>query len=374
MKFPAIAVLLGLAAIPALAQRPAPTINTETPEGILLQLIGQESDEAKKITLMEEFISRYAAHNGVPWVHGQMIASYTKAGQFDKAMAAAETLLATYPLDAEAAHGALKAAEGKKDPDAVLKWAVRTSEAARKAAAAPKAGDEEDEDYKRRVDYDKQVDTYTEYSLFATALQTADPAKKAQLFRALEERAPQSQYMAQSYGPYFLALSQAGDTAGATGVAERAIAKDSAIEEMLAFVGDVYLRENREPDKVLAYSTRLVDQVSVKAKPEGVSDADWQKWKSQLLGLGFWLQGGVYSAQNKFPEAEKALGAALPHLAGNDEIRAAALFHLGVASFKLGKIAEAMKFTEQCVAIKSAYQAMAQSNLKAIKAQYRVVK
>jgi tetratricopeptide (TPR) repeat protein len=303
-----------------------------------------------------------------------MIASYTKAGQFDKAMAAAEKLLAQNPLDAEAAHGALKAAEGKKDPDAVLKWAVLTSEAARKAAAAPKTGDEEDEDYKRRVDYDKQLDTYTQYSLFATAIQTSDPAKKAPLFRALEERAPQGQYMAQSYNPYFLALNQTGDTAGATGVAERAIARDSATEEMLAFVGDVYVRGNREPDKVLAYSTRLVDQVSAKPKPEGVSDADWQKWKTQLLGLGYWMQGAVFSAQNKFAEAEKTLSTALPYLAGNDEVRAAALFHLGVASYKLGKIAEAVKFTEQCIAIKSSYQATAQSNLKAIQAQYRVLK
>lgn len=374
MKTPAIVVFLGLFAAPAVAQRPTPTINTETTEGVLLQQIGQELDEAKKIALLEEFISKYPAHNGVPWVYGLMISNYTKAGQFDKAMAAAEKLLALNPLDAEASHDALKAAEGKKDPDAVLKWAVRTSEAARKAAAAPKASDEVDEDYGRRVDYDKQVDHYTEYSLFATALQTADPAKKAQLFRALEERAPQGQYMAQSYNPYFLALNQTGDAAGATNVAERAIARDLANEEMLAFVGDVYLRGNREPDKVLAYSTRLVDQVSAKPKPEGVSDADWQKWKTQLLGLGYWMQGAVLSAQNKFAEAEKTLSTALPYLADNDEVRAAALFNLGVVSFKLGKIPEAVKFTEQCIAIKSAYQAKAQSNLKEIKAQYRVVK
>jgi tetratricopeptide (TPR) repeat protein len=374
MRIPAVFTLAALFAALGFAQRPAPTINTETPEGILYQQIGQESDEAKKIALMEEFLSKFPSHEGAPAIQALSIASYTKAGQFDKAMAAAESLLAKYPLDVESAHGALKAAEGKKDPDAVRKWAVQTSEAARKAAAVPKAGDEEDEDYKRRVDYDKQVDTYTEYSLFATAIQTADAAKKAELLRALDQRAPESQYLAQAFPQYFVALSQTGDTAGAVAVAERAIAKNAANEEMLAYVGDVYLRENREPDKVLAYSAKLVEQVNAKPKPQGVADADFEKWKTQLLGLGYWMEGAVYSAQTKFAEAEKALTAALPLLAGNDEIRAGALFHLGVASYKLGKIAEAMKYTEQCAAMKSAWQSMAQSNLKAIKAQYRVQK
>ena len=41
------------------------------------------------------------------------------------------------------------------------------------------------EDWKRRVDFAKQLDTYTEYSLYAASLQTTDPNKRVQLGEAL---------------------------------------------------------------------------------------------------------------------------------------------------------------------------------------------
>ncbi len=74
----------------------------------------------------------------------------------------------------------------KKDPDLVLKWSSKTAELAQKVVASPQPKDaDEVENWKARVDYARQVNTYTEYSLYAMAIQTADPKKQAALIEAL---------------------------------------------------------------------------------------------------------------------------------------------------------------------------------------------
>ena len=178
-----------LGAVSGVAQRHEITINAETPEGQLLQQIGQEEDGAKKLALMEKFAAAYPKHEGAAWVYEQMVTTGVKAGQFDKALEACDKLLAADPNDARGAHDCLKAAEAKKDPDAVKTWAARTSEVARKVTQAPKPASEDAvEEWKTSVDFAKQLDTYTEYSLYATALQTTDPAKKIELAETLEQR------------------------------------------------------------------------------------------------------------------------------------------------------------------------------------------
>jgi tetratricopeptide (TPR) repeat protein len=350
------------------------TINLTTPEGQSLQRVREESDDAKKVVLMEQFLAQYPNHEGAVWVYSQMVASCANLGQFDKALAAAEKALARDPADVDTAFAAVKAAEAKKDPDVVRQWAVQSSDLARKVARAPKAGDEDDEAFKQRIDAAKHLDTYTEYVLFNSAVQTPDVAKKVQLLKTLEERAPDSTYMSQGYGLYFAALVQSGDIPAAVVVAEKLIAKGQGNELMLATAGDFYLRQNREPQKVLDYSSKLIELVNTRLKPDGVSDADWQKSKNYFLGLGQWMVGVVDCSQSKFGEANKVLRAALPLLEGNDDNKAAALFNLGIANSHLRNLADATKFFEQCIAIKSPYQPMCADNLKSIRSTYRVVK
>src|SRR6476619_4325146 len=68
-------------------------------------------------------------------------------------------------VDLEKAYANLKESEGKKDYDGVLKWSGVTSEIARKTVAGTKLEGQSDEEFKQAVDYARQVDVYTEYSL-----------------------------------------------------------------------------------------------------------------------------------------------------------------------------------------------------------------
>jgi hypothetical protein len=60
--------LLGLVllVLPAAAQEQKQhfTINVSTPEGQMLQSIGQESDDDKKLALAQDFLDKYPKHEG----------------------------------------------------------------------------------------------------------------------------------------------------------------------------------------------------------------------------------------------------------------------------------------------------------------------
>ena len=70
-------VALVLLVLPVVAQQHQNfTINVGTPEGQLLQSIGQEADEAKKVALMQEFLDKYPMHEGAGWVCVQLQGVY----------------------------------------------------------------------------------------------------------------------------------------------------------------------------------------------------------------------------------------------------------------------------------------------------------
>lgn len=378
MRLLSILLLIALAGN-AVAQRHKLTINAETPEGQLLQQIGQENDPAKKIALMDDFVSKYPKHEGVGWVLDTAVAANLKASQFDKTLKMGEMLLAIDADDVATAHNCLKAAEGKKDAAAIQKWAAITSKAARKAASAPQPKEEDAvENWKATVDYAKQVDTYTEYSLYATALAATDPNTKIQLYEALEAQNPSSQYIAQLRGPYFLTLRQT-NPAKAVAVAEKTLETDQSNEDMLLVVADNYFNKKSNPNKVIELSTKLAAVMSAKQKPEGVSDDDWNKRKNLLTGLGYWMAGLTYADQNKFKEADELLRKALPLVEGNDPLKAQALFYLGLANYKMGDpkkdkrlMLESLKFNQQCAAMKSPFQGQASKNATVIKQQYGI--
>jgi tetratricopeptide (TPR) repeat protein len=374
MRLSCVVLLLSFAVLPLTGQRRSVTISAISPEGRLLAEIRNEPDDTKKLALAEKFLAEYPKHEGVPGVYAEMLASWTKTGQFDKAMDTGEKLLAQDPGDLEPALAALKAAEAKKDPAVVRKWAVLASDLARKRVQGSKGPDEDDELFKQRVDFAKQLDTYTEYALYASALQTPEAANKAVLLKTLDERAPESKYLQQSYGLYFQALIQTGDIAAAVPVAEKAIAAGQASEEMLASASDFYLRQNKEPQKVLDYSSKLMQLAATRPKPDGVSDADWEKHKNYFLGAAHWFTGALLVSQTKYAEGDKELRAALPLLEGNNDVKAGALYNLGIANQGLKNYPEAMKFYEQCTAIQGPFQPLAANVLKTLKAKYRVVK
>jgi tetratricopeptide (TPR) repeat protein len=346
------------------------TVDTATPEGKLLQQIGQEQDYTRKLALLEQFASQSPKHESIDWVYEQMQVAYTKTGQADKAIETGDKLLAMDPNDLDAAHNNLKAAEAKNDPDLIRKWSDKTSAMARKVVASPKPSkDDEVEAWKTSVDFARQLDTYTEYALYAGAVKTTDPRKRLELAEALETRNPSSQYVGMLAEMRFNSYVQLGDNVKALAFAEKTLAAKQDNEDMLAYVANQYAEKKRDPDKVVAYSARVVELMNTKPKPDGVNEADWAKKRKMLSGLAHYMSGSTLFDQQKLPAADKELRLALPLVEGNDPLKAATLFYAGLANYQMKNFPDALKFNQQCAAIKSPFQAKAAENVRVMKSQ-----
>lgn len=377
VRIPAVLLVMALAVPLALAQRHSlGGINPDVPEGRALQQIEGEADEAKKILLLEQFAAQYPKDENIPWIYDQLIAAYAKAGRSDNVLETGQKLLAIDAGDVPTAQACLKAAEAKKNPELVLKWSATTSEMARKVVQTPRpAAEDEVEAWKRNVDYARQVDVYTEYSLYAAVVQSADPKVRIQLGEALQTRNPQSEYVSKISQPLFLAYIQAGQSEKGLAFAEKCISANQASGDMLLAVAQSYM-DKKMPDKAIAAAEQAIQSADSKPKPEGVADADWPTWKAQIKGRASWIAGVSYAAVNKWALADKSLRAALSSVQGDKNMLAQALFFLGLANYRLAeggqkeRAGDALRFSEQCAAIPGPLQVSARTNIKAIRAKY----
>ncbi len=367
-----------LLVLPAVAQEQKQhfTINVSTPEGQMLQAIGQEPDDDKKLTMAQEFLTQFPKHEGAGWVTSQLQAIYVRQKEYDKALEAGEKALANDPNDLDVAYNGVKAAEGKEDPELVKTWSARCSAIARKIVSSTKAP--ADDDAKQHLDYVKGVDAYSEYALYVLALKLKDPKTVAALGAALEQQNVKSQYMPMMSGIYLTALTQSGQSAKTCPTAERLAAASSKDAEALVFAADCNLRKSSF-DRAAANATRAVEVIGSRPKPEGANDAEWASKKATLLGRANWIAGIAYGSQNKFGLADKALRAALPSVKGEPQLMAPALFHIGMANYSLGKaigdkskIREGLRYFEQCAEITSPYQDQASRNVTTIKRELGV--
>ncbi len=375
MKTIATLFALALAAVPAWTQcHKLAEVNSGTPEGQLLQQAGQEEDAAKKLALEEQFVTQYPQHEAAAWVYEQLLTGYVKANDADKALAVADKLAAMPPECVENAQQTLKAAELKKDPDLVLKWSGKTADLAQKVVASPQPTDaDEVENWKARVDYARQVNTYTEYSLYAMALGTADPKKQVALLEALQQRNAKSEYFAKAIDTLFVAYQKSGANDKAVALAQQTAAAGTPSEDMLLVLTDDAAKK-KDGDKVHAYSAKLIEIMSSKPKPEGVADADWTKRKNTFVGLAYSMSGQQYLSDGNLAQADAELRKSLPLVEGNVAVKTEVLFYLGVTNYKMEKVQEAYTFFKACAAVSSPFQATATKNLNAIKAQFHGVK
>lgn len=273
----------------------------------------------------------------------------------------------------EDAYQKLKDATGAKDAVQVKILAAQACALAREVNSSPApANDDEKEAWNNHVKFARDVELYSEYALFATAVESP-AAAKVELFTALEQQNPKSKYLADAYGIYFHALHQAGADAKITSIAEKALANFPENDDALALLAESAF-SRKQTDRALGYAKRLTAALGRRAKPEGMTGADWDRKRNTEMGSGHWIAGVVEAEKNAYFEADKDLRAALPLVAGNDSRKATALFYLGLANYQLGKmtlkkaqVLEAASFSRDAAAIQGPLAQQAWHNAQVMK-------
>lgn len=361
-------VLLALPCVlPVFAQEKLTFVfNPSTPEGQILQNLGQETDDARKVALGQEFLAKYPKHEAAGWVAAQVESGLLGQKEYDKVLETAEMVWATSP-DMDEAYFALQAAVAKNDAEQTKKWSARTFEAAHKATAAGKAP--ADEDAKHQQEYAKEVGEYSGYALYVVALKL-QPKEEVDMIDTLIKQDPQSQYLSEAANSYFAALTKAGEGGKICAMADKmAVGKNA---EAMLQAADCAWRGNRAAG-VLSYAGKATEALNTRTKREGVSESEFATEKGTLLGMAEFYTGVGNAMEMRWGPANRALKAALPSLKSNQAYYGVALFDLGLANYQLGKpvgdraqMREGLKYFQESAGIAGPMQEQASRNAKLV--------
>jgi hypothetical protein len=234
---------------------------------------------------------------------------------------------------------ALKQAQPTKDVAKIKQYAAEVHAAAKKLQGPPPPEVADKDAYAARQSYAKEVDTYSEYALFALALEEqARPATAMDLIETLEKQNPKSKYLSEP--------------------------------EVLQIQADNALAKNQS-ERALSMANRLIAVCNGK-EPEG--EANWPARKDAALGHGYWIAGVIQGQKSLFKDSDRNLRAALPLIKGNNAMLGPALFFLGVDNYNIGKLTlnkakvlEGAKFSQESANIPGPYQNQAYHNSMTIK-------
>jgi hypothetical protein len=373
---PALVVLLVSGALGA--GRHKLDIDPESEDGILLQRIQQEPLPERKLAFLEKFVDHYPKATSLPWVYEQLLPIYATAKQWDKVLATTQNLLALDPFDVDSAFSGLQAAEAQKDTELIRKYAIACWDAGSKAALAQKPADADDvADWTKQIEFANQSLAYAEYVLASQAALEPNSRRKAELIQAVEQRNPQSKYLAAVKRN--IRVREEANPGQAFAMAERGLAEDPNNEDYLMRIANHYMSREEDLSKVLTYSLRVLEVMDRKARPQGVTAEDWEKKKTRYTGGANWMVGVVYGKQARYGLSDRYLRAALAQIQDDAQLLAAAYFYLGYDNYALagqlrdkGRAIEAAKFSKLCLAIDGPFQPLAQKNLEVLRNDFNV--
>jgi tetratricopeptide (TPR) repeat protein len=347
------------------AQRPKPVYDPETKEGLLIQHIQQENDPAEKLHFLEQFAVQYPTHPAIAWVYDSLQPAYMKVKAWDDAMRAGEKLIALEPENLDAAKMSLKAAESKGSAEQVAKWADCCWRIASKLAANP-----------ARAADAGQTQLYAESSLYTLAEQTADPSERVNHLLAFQDRSPKSPYAQNIPAECFAIYKTLNQMDKALALADRTLASDPDNVDILMALSEYYFSREDHP-RVISHTVHMIEVLERKARPANLSDQDWLKKKSQLLGMASYMGGVSSSLSGQYGRGDQMLRAALPAVAADPTQQATVLYFLGLSNYKLAdreaaRAQQAIQFWRRCASIKSNFQAQALKNVDATRSEFNL--
>jgi hypothetical protein len=110
-----------------------------------------------------------------------------------------------------------------------------------------------------------------------------------------------------------------------------------------------------------------------KAKPEGVSEADWNRKKTDLTGRGYYIAGVTSCMSELWADCDKDLRAAEPLVKAQPAMAGPLYYYLGVANYQIALVTnsratmqQAVNFSKQASNIAGPMQDQARQNAYAM--------
>lgn len=368
MKRAAIATFLLLAATAAVAQVDKIIIPAGTPEDQATQAITAENDPQKKVVMLQEFVEKFSANpQAVAYGNWQLAQQYMDLADPAKAMQYGEKAAAIQPHNLELLVLLSSVANKLKAHEKSVEFAVRGAEAYNGIAAQPKPEGMEAEDFALRVQQEQDAIRSSYEYLEAAGLNAMvaeqDATKRMALIERYVAAFRNSRLQDNVMQLAVYTLSQLNDSARMVSFAEKALEANPDSVSMLAVLADAFADSAAPANAVRAegYARKALDL----AKTQKPTD------ENRLMlyqGLAHSALGYALLKQEKTAPAIVELKMATEQLKGNTELYAPALYRLGFAYAKTGKLADAKATLTELAAMQGPYQQPARELLAKVDA------
>ncbi len=163
----------------------------------------------------------------------------------------------------------------------------------------------------------KEIKDPAEYNAYIQAVQQTDPAQKAIALEGFLQQYPNSVMKVDALELLMATYEQAGNPAKLNDTAARLLQVDPNNLRALAFLAyskRIAAQSGQNPQQNLADAAQMAQRglqaLQTATKPDGMADADWAKFKTQVGGI-FNGALGVAALTNKdYPAAQQSLTAA----------------------------------------------------------------
>jgi tetratricopeptide (TPR) repeat protein len=366
----AVASLL-LVSTPSSAQIDKIIIPAGTPEDRALQTISSEQDAAKRLTMYQDFVQKFAANPAaVAYGDWQISQSYQASGDLDKALDYGDQALAAHPHNLDILVSQADIAQQAKNAAKLMAYAAQGGSVCHSIGKQPKPEGVSDDDFSKQVAEDKVAAKnscdFLETAGFNVIAEENDAKTRMTYIETYSDAFPASKFQDQvsSYAMYTLGPGQLNDQARLFAFGEKVLAANpNSLPALLLLAGASV--DDLKPGSVAKAISYAQKAIAV-AKAE---EPDADKPRKLSAGVAHSILGYAYIKQDKTAASIPELKASADLLKGQDDQQySITLYRLGFAYAKLNRVSEAREVLTEAVKIRGPVQSMSQELLAKVNA------
>jgi tetratricopeptide (TPR) repeat protein len=357
-----------LSTVAACAQVTRIMIPAGTPEDKALQAISAEEDAAKRVAMLQEFLQQFSSNQqAVAYGSWQLSQTYMDQGDTAKAMEFGEKAAALQPGNLDILIALATVAQKAKATDKVVDCAIRGGTAFNGIAKQTKPEGMDAEDFKLRVQQEqepfRQSYEYMEVTGLNAMVAEENPKKRMAYIERYIAAFPGSRFEDQVMQLAVYTLGQTNESARLLTFGEKALAANPNSVSMLAALANAFAESSDQTfaPRAETYARKALDL----AKAQTATD---ENKLALYSGLAHSALGYAMLKQEKNVPAIAELKTASVELKANPDAYAAALYRLGFAYAKTGKLPEAKTTLGELAAIQGPYQQPAKDLLAKVDA------
>ncbi|HEY6249841.1 MAG TPA: tetratricopeptide repeat protein [Candidatus Angelobacter sp.] len=353
---PMLILVLLLATLPAGAQVTKIIIPAGTPEDKAIQAASAENDPQKRLAIWQDFLQKFASNpQAVAYGNWQLSQQYLDQGDTAKALEFGDKAMAAQPNNLEILVSLAAAAQRVKNYGKIVDCAVQGGTAFNGIAHQAKPAGMEDDAFAMKIQQDQEPFRSSYEYLEAAGVNAITSEEDAKQRMGYIERFmvafPNSRLQEQVMQMAVYTLAQLKDSQRLTQFADKALAADPNGMGTLVVLA-VAFSEFPEPasaPRAEGYARKALQVPKAQSK---LDDAQYRLYS----GLAHSALGYALMRQEKTLPAITELKNASADLKGHPDSYATALYRLGFAYAKTGKLPEARAALTEAAAIQGPYQ------------------